>query len=429
MHRTTRGVRPAREVRRESERSAGRSSCPAGVRCRRHHLRAAAVVAVLGEAVGQQQLHRSADCGQRDQEPLARLHRGVEAVAQLEVQPGFGEEAVQQLLELEAVDVGQLPGRHHLDPRQQEGRVLRGVRDALLHAPAGHAELVDRLAVRREEGLVGSASKGVDEARAHVALVELAGGEQRRRGGVGGEDAAAGVVLVRASEASGAAAATGCRCRRRPGAACRGCRCRRRSLRRSRPPAPFGRRARRGRPPGCGVRSPRLEGRRHPHARRQLGLHRLEPRLEGGEVLALVPLGHLLGGPLLRGGADVLQRRHAGGVLGLDAQRLQQLVVGVVGRGRLPHGVGGFRQQPAGVERGEQRPHLLALPHPVEPDGVDPLEDVLAAVARRPPVRRRRNAAPPRSPRGFAPPAGCASPASSPRAPPPARRAGRRRRR
>jgi hypothetical protein len=68
-------------------------------------------------------LHSLIDDKQRHQKPLAWHHRIAEPVLDLDVEAGGLEDAVDQVLELRAVDVEELVGRDDRDIREKEGRL------------------------------------------------------------------------------------------------------------------------------------------------------------------------------------------------------------------------------------------------------------------------------------------------------------------
>ena len=187
-------------------------SCILAVLCL-HQLRGTGIVDVAGDAPILDALDGLVDDEQRNEKPLLGLHGMAEAVVDGDVQPRGCEQPVEQVLHPGAVDARELVGRDDLDLRQQVGRFVLGIGDARLHPAAGHAHLVDQVAVLRDIGMIGQRAQDVDRA-----ALDIVGLQARRR------------RTVARSRARPAAARRG-RCRTRAGASvaadCSRCRWRR----------------------------------------------------------------------------------------------------------------------------------------------------------------------------------------------------------
>jgi hypothetical protein len=96
-----------------------------------------------------------------------------EAVVDGDVQPRRRKQPVKQVLHSRAVDACQLVGGNHLDLRQKVRGVMLGVRDAGLYLAAGHADLVDQVAVLRDIGMIGQRAQDIDRAALDIIGLEL----------------------------------------------------------------------------------------------------------------------------------------------------------------------------------------------------------------------------------------------------------------
>ncbi len=164
-----------------------------------HQLRGIGIVDVAGDAAILDARDGLVDDEQRNEKPLLGLHGVAEAVVDGDVQPRGREQPVEQVFHPGAVDARELVGRHHFDLRQQVGRFVLGVGDARLHPAAGHAHLVDDVAVLRDIGMIGQGAQDVDRAAFDIVGIKFAAeGELPALGR--GQPPRGGVVVERALE-------------------------------------------------------------------------------------------------------------------------------------------------------------------------------------------------------------------------------------
>ena len=97
-------------------------------------------------------------------------------------------------LERVPVDIQQFEFPDDFHVGQKIGRVFLGVGNAAFHVASGHADLVNEIAVLRDEGMFRLAPEHVNVTRRQIALVFIV--RKKRPEARLGDDAAAGLVLV-----------------------------------------------------------------------------------------------------------------------------------------------------------------------------------------------------------------------------------------
>src|ERR1035437_9258705 len=81
----------------------------------------------------------------RNEKPLPWPHRVSEAIWDGEIKLCCQEDAVKEVFQLRAIDLGQLVARHHLNVRQEIGGVVCRIGDSVFHLSTSNADLVDQL--------------------------------------------------------------------------------------------------------------------------------------------------------------------------------------------------------------------------------------------------------------------------------------------
>ena len=117
----------------------------------------------------------SIDHEERNKEPFARDDRLPETILDLDVEPGRAEDAMDQVLKPGAVDVVQLVGGDDLDVGHQKRRIEPGIGDPPRNVAAGDADLVQHVAMGRDDRMIGFAAQHIDDAACLVPFFVLIG--------------------------------------------------------------------------------------------------------------------------------------------------------------------------------------------------------------------------------------------------------------